>query len=416
MTCRNRCLLPLLACLLVSAPAGGDGPVSHHLLLGGTPVPDGLNVAFVGDGFDLEGLTTYRKVVSSLAAGLLERDVYDVHRRRFNFYRVDVVDETGMTSSSCPGGAAVSSLTGLAVLGDPGPPVDGTQTLDLEVTHCWGGGNSNLLYTSNESEAILLTAAVPDVKTVVVVANARLMAGAAQVLVTPAQTTVVVVGSHVASSDGGATWAIDENAVTLLAHELAHSLGLLDEYDHLNTPTVPPFQECRNVWKPDNPPQWPTSPTWPATEKTIPWHGILKTGCTPADMARCQAHEPDGECVLEDLTTLQAYCAYVPRSGNPHGPCYPPPECDAFPGAWEGAHYSATDYYRARKSCRMSTLGVDQRFCEACREYLDIYLEHYGANATGSAWPETRCELSYCTCESASVPPTPMGVERTDTR
>jgi hypothetical protein len=419
-TVHGRYPLLLLAGVLLATPGLGDTQVSHHLL-GETAVPDGLNVAFVGDGFDLEGLATYRKVVSSLKTGLLELDVYDAHRDRFNFYRIDVVDPTGKTASDCSGGSEVPSLTGLEVVGDPGPPVDGIEEMDLEVTQCWGGGNEIVLYTSKEPEAISLAAPVPDVKTVVVVANARLKAGAAQILVTPEQTTVVVVGSHVTPIEGNSAWKIDEHAIAVLAHELGHALGLLDEYEKSNLPFPPPFQECRNVWKPDGPPQWPAPPTWPPTEKTIPWHAILKTCCTPASMSRCRDHKVDGECVLEDLTPRRVYCAYVPRSAFiPQGPCDPPPECDAFPGAWEGAHYSETGHYRARRHCRMSSLNVQRSFCEACREYLDIYLEHFGAGATEGAWPEDRCEIDYGTCESdlppPAPPPPPGSVERTDRR
>jgi hypothetical protein len=68
----------------------------------------------------------------------------------------------------------------------------------------------------------------------------------------------------------------------------------------------------------------------------------------------------------------------------------------------------------------MSSLNVQRSFCEACREYLDIYLEHFGAGATEGAWPEDRCEIDYGTCESdlppPAPPPPPGSVERTDRR
>jgi hypothetical protein len=413
-----RLLSALSATLGASLAAAGLGP-SEHLLHPATAVPGGLSVAFVGDGFTATDLPTYGKAVNALIEGLLDQDVYYVHQRRFNFYRVDVVDVTGVTTSGCSPPVALAQLTSVPIAGNPNPPVNATKSMDLEVTHCWGGGNDKILYTSKEFEAIELAATIPGLKAVVVVANARLKAGGAQLLVTPQQTTVVVVGAHASPQGQGADWAIDEHAVALLAHELAHALGLLDEYDHLNTGQIPPFQECRNVWKPDAPPQWPTSPTWPTTAKPIPWHGVLTRCCTPQSMVRCQAHEPDGICVLQDLEAAEAYCSFVPQAGNPNGACFAPPECNVFPGAWEGAFYAPTDYYRSKESCRMESTGVNQQFCPACREYLDIYLEHFGANPGVGPWPEDRCLSSACPVQTPplpSIPPPPAGLSRQDAR
>jgi hypothetical protein len=387
-----------------------------HLLYPDAPVPGGLSVAFVGDGFDEAGLPAYGKAVNALVTKLRQRDVLVLHQARFNFYRIDVVDSTGETESLCDPAetSSIEKLTDLPLDGESDPPVDGTKKADLKVQQCWNGYPDHVLFTDLEDEALELAGKVPDLKVVVVVANARLAAGATQSMITPQDTAVLVVGAHASATATDPTlYEVDEIAATILTHELGHALGLLDEYDHQHGDVPPDFQTCRNVWKPAGPPQQSGTPAWPGTVNPIPWQGILVDCCSPATMVPCRAQLQDGDCMLQDVTAVQAYCSFVPPGGDP---CDPPPECDAFPGAWEGAFYSDKDYYRARRECRMSDMGIKQRFCEACRQYLDIYLGNFGPNPTGGPWPEERCESPGCLYgQPVGVPPeAPTQVERTD--
>lgn len=407
----------LVVALGVSLPLVGEGTASH-LLLRETPVPDGFTIAFVGDGFTEAELPIYGKAVNDFVKKLRKRDVFDTHRSRFNFYRIDVVDPNGETENKCSP-EALAKLTAVSVDGDPFPPVDGTEVIDLRVQHCWGGNDAPVMYTEAEDAAITLAAGIPDLKVVVIVANARLNSGGTQAETYSSDTVVVVVGSLVReTSEGSNLYEIDEMAVATLTHELGHAMGLLDEYEHQNTNQLPGFKECRNIWKPDAAPQWPGTPTWPASEKPIPWQGIMINCCSPQTMVRCQSHEPEGSCVLQDLEISETYCSFVPRSGNPHEGCDPPPECELFPGAWEGGFYTNEEYYRATKEhCRMYSMGVEERFCAACRQYLDIYLEHFGENATTGPWPEERCDSSGCppaTTVDTQLPESPGNVWRSD--
>lgn len=410
-------LLSLLTALLLWAgvPARAQTPPpTVHLLLERPEVSNGLNVLFLGDGFDNDHLATYRKAVWALADGLAKHPVYRDYHGRFNFYRIDVLDSSGATASNCPSPFTLASIAQRTLSGAAGPGVRDTAALDLGVTCCWGGAGANILYSDDDKieEALSLASYAPDIAVVVIVANADLVSGGAQLLVDPAQMTVLVMGVPIASA-GRDTWAVSEQAVALFAHELGHALGLLDEYD-TSTGLVPPtFPDCRNVWHPANAPTWPsTGPTWPATETQIPWQHVLHKCCTPQSMARCGAHDTNSGCVLDDLTKAQIECSYVPRSAYPAGRCFPTPDCSAQPGAWEGAFYSSLNYYRARETCRMRSTSIDVGFCEACREYLDLYLARFGPSGVSGPWPWSRCEEPYATCPTP--PETPGGVHRSD--
>jgi hypothetical protein len=291
---------------------------------------------------------------------------------------VDVADDTRRVTSSClnefvPVTQLDLDLEEPAVLEQLGDMV----REDLGATHCWRGRDHFILYVDETSRVLKVLPKGTKADVIVVVANLVVPAGGAPLDTAPSQTSVIAMGVPVEPIGGGRS-RIGGQAHALLAHELAHAFGLLDEYAKLKGIAPPGLKPDRNVWEPVEVPTWNASPprglTWPEDERPLPWQQVLADGCTPQTMVRCKGAGP--QCELVGVSEEEVQCSFVPRSAYPScDGCFPPTSCRAFPGAWEGAYYSETKFYRAAERCLMSHPSAGETFCPACTLHLDRYFK-----------------------------------------
>jgi hypothetical protein len=222
----------------------------------------------------------------------------------------------------------------------------------------------------------------------------------------------LVVVSVPQKEDGG-EWLVGDETNELFAHEFAHGMGLLDEYNY-GEPPDEDFPELRNVWKPESTAEDDPMAT---STKALPWEDALKRDsavpvCTLAGMKPCYGYL-DAARNVQPCSEMDPNCAYVTRACQERSmfcvdfPCPGPipggcpqdidpkldleihPKCDDFAGAWEGAYYYTTKYYRSRRHCWMKEPGENIEFCDACRIYLNKYLCAYGDPLTCPAWEPT---------------------------
>jgi hypothetical protein len=154
---------------------------------------------------------------------------------------------------------------------------------------------------------------------------------------------VLLVNDLTSGGSGGATAivAAGGNLEGILVHETGHVLaGLGDEYEALPTG------------------QGIDSSTYPAEPNTttntafasIPWKAWINTNTTPIPTPGTNSQ------YIDDV------------------------------GLFEGAHYSATNWYRPKLNCRMRSVTTGVLFCEVCRETL-VKTFYTKVNALDSLWP-----------------------------
>lgn len=377
-----------------TAAAAATTPPDVVLVTGDGDAAD-YSVLFAGDGFKSQGdLEKYGAAVQGLAEGLADVDPFGDVWQKFSFYRIDVIDATGVIGSNCPN-LTIDPLDEVELLGEL-VPGGTTIECDLGCTLCWHNvnpalGDTQILYTHETYDAFALSAFAPvHIDAMVIVADSRRRAGAARVFVDEGETPVVAIGVDADEVRDG-VYQIGQKAVALFAHELGHALGLLDEYDHLQGLDPTDFRECRNVWRPGSPP--PAAGGWPTSAPAIPWQSRLGVGCDPTVMKRCQGvvvvSPPD--CPLAGITQDEAKCAFVTYAGADL--CGPPQACKAEPGAWEGAFYVTNDHYRSEHECLMESISIDRELCEGCLDYLAARLCEFGPGTAGTSCPppEARC-------------------------
>lgn len=391
------------------APAAATTPPAV-VRVAGDGDPRDYSVLFAGDGFKTTSddgpdgvqsdLEKYAIAVQDLAEGLRNvRPFGDV--QKFSFYRIDVIDASGDIGNDC------ENLTTdpldevkLELSGNPLVPGGTPIACDLGSRLCWHPidrlrGNTRVLYTDQTYGALALTAFAPlpagEIDAVVIVADTRRRAGAARVFVDAGETPVLTIGVDADKVEEG-VYRVGQKAVKLLAHELGHALGLLDEYSHVQGLPPGTFRECRNVWRPRSDPTWDPQTNiggWTATAPAIPWQSRLADDCDRTRMARCMGVRDGSRCRLDGITPERAACAVVPH--EPTLVCAPA-ECRAEPGAWEGAFYAQTDHYRSEQQCLMKTISRESTHCRGCLDYLAARLCDFGpAPTTPCPPPEARC-------------------------
>jgi hypothetical protein len=377
--------------------------VKVHRIRGDIAPADGVNVLFLGDGFSKSELPSFRAAASHLAAQIVATPPFCRVASRMNFYRIDVCDDDGIADGCSIGCPELRALVVSPTFRERAPAtvVKGWKKLrsdDLRVIRCQSSpdlgssGTCGVLWPDQEGEALIheISQCAPNVTMVVVLANAQLEAGAAKWAVSTTTQNLAVVGVPM-QQDLSGNWEVHAGAHALLAHELGHTLGLVDEYI-ANVSDADPPPADRNVWIPSSVPPW--------TGGEVPWRGRLSPGCRPELMVPCcgfaVGSNPCQACTA--LDPADSKCSYVPAvcqdyqavcSGNPTGkaPCQVPvtcsadtnsvnqlcpalSTCNAQPAAWEGGAFSRLGIYRSSHTCRMQTLMLDTPFCEACLEAM----------------------------------------------
>jgi hypothetical protein len=360
-------------------------------IFGGAKPEEGLNILILGDGFESDELEDYRCAARLLVEGLLEEQPFRNFACHLNVYRADSFssyDEIpdGCAASSTPreeiwNAAASDECPG----GEPGPDAADVPDLDLNLELCADGTTARLLAadSAGEDDALEVAACAENIHTVIVLGDTYTYgAGAKSGTAIPklAYTTLD---------------AIDRTSRhNKLAHELGHTMGLLDEYrdDDWEAAT---FHCGRNVWDrcqdcdgdgtPDNNPD---DAFWsrycdPVAEDV---EAATVTGCD-GDLvaARCQL----GDCLCCPADTED--CS-LHACGD---------RADEWPevGLFEGAFYASCGTFRSQDECRMQS--TDESFCLACQCYSKDVFEDL--------------ELRMVECDSESVcPPAKSGAKFRD--
>jgi hypothetical protein len=256
-----------------------------------------------------------------------------------------------------------------------------TVSADFELTRCFSTGSTpgpcRLIWPTDAGlfEASTRATCAPNVAAVVILANSGLTVGGGQWSTSASSVPLAVVGVPMSTAS-----TVNPLAYRLLAHELGHALGLLDEYTTSvpNAPADPPGD--RNVWAPGTPP-WPPG-------SAPPWSDLLTSGCVPTRMAPCCGDTVGHPCTAcSGVNADVVACPFVPSAcqepcptcavpatcpnvKDPTALCPAVDPCDTHAGAWEGAHYTTQGKYRAHWGCRMQSFDTGVQFCEACKAYL----------------------------------------------
>jgi hypothetical protein len=372
------------------------------------------NVLFLGDGFSGSAeLDAYRRATEVLTAELFNDSLFAPWRDAINVYRIDVQSSAPVDVTGCP--ATPPAACGFAEVAAPPPeapqvlPADqnagGASVVDddLRTELCWSSGappgrcNALWMDAPGRDRALALALDALDIDVVVVLANAWNVAGGGlRDALVPASPS----GGGLATLNQALGLAVlglpSENgrlrpeAGALLAHELGHTLGLLDEYEYASGYPPAPPTPGRNVYVPGAAMAcWvPAFGTINDVPGEIPWHSLLTCpwvaacdcpagGCVhpwvpsdvwPSQNPCCGTWSPTsvpGGCTLRTL--LPCNSDYV---GNIPNACL---ECL---GLWEGAGYQTTGAFRAQLNCRMR--DIMQPFCKACGLVVAETLRPFG--------------------------------------
>jgi hypothetical protein len=332
-----------------------------------------LNLVFLGEGFIETELPTYACAVRLLVETLLEYEPFSTHACRINAYRLDIASEKNeISTDDCGAGSGcnpvpvswnpllkASQCPELAyqvreaflsrwresetryevspeIAARVPPQPFSCLTSTLEVGHCRNAKKTcGILGTSAAGieRAWRLASCAPNPGAVILVANSGM-------------------GAAGWKRDGGRAVAIvpllkigdSEQRSRYLAHELAHSLGLFDEYDSGYNNVA--YQPRRNIWRKDHP-----------GEPVPRWNALCPDPGDPFTEHRCKFR-----CNKDDCT-----CTVV---------------SDPPIGRWQGAFTESCEYYRSQSGCHMNqeprppnVPGKWPYFCPACKGALhDFFL------------------------------------------
>jgi len=388
---------------LLAVAAGCDTPTVYQIAGEGDP---GLsyNVLFLSDGFESdEQLNVYRRAAHDLAQGILASDPFCQYPKSINFYRADLRSGPIDTASCSDGTGAVCAHaeTGTLPESEVPPPVATFGSFwsvdvlekDLGTALCWtetagGTGTCRFLWTGTTGQADAFDLALgiwdPAIDAVVIVSNTAAPLGGGAPAGTTESLGLAVVGIPVDDAS-----RVTDKAGQLFAHELAHVLGLLDEYaDATGIDVVDAeswFPPDRNVWRPVDlcwaPPAAPDPP--------IPWAALLTCGSF-IESASCEEGDPlpacadvwvpvhplGSDCVLDSSTEAPEWCVPCRLTRGCMCPSSISAPCFGAVGLWEGGFYQPTGHYRSQYTCRMDRLA--EPFCRACERHLTIKLAAHG--------------------------------------
>lgn len=162
----------------------------------------------------------------------------------------------------------------------------------------------------------------------------------------------------------------------LFVHEFGHHFaGLADEY-YTSSVAYQSGGERPEPWEP-NATADPKAGKWkhlvsPATPLPTPWPKAQFEAFQRENQARRAMLRAKQRPESEMSQLFRDEQAYVARLFNGH------PHADAV-GAFEGAHYQATGYYRPQLNCLMFTRT--DHFCEVCSEAVEDIIDLYSRPA-----------------------------------
>jgi hypothetical protein len=328
-------------------------------IFGAARPEDGLNVLILGDGFQEEDLEDYRCAARLLVEGLLAEQPFRNFACHLNFYRADTFSSYDEIPDGCASSTTAREDIWTAAASDecpgsePGPDVADIPELDLNVELCADGVTPRLLSATagGEDDALEVAACAENIHTVIVLADTYTYgAGAKSGEAIPklAYTTLDVIEQTTRHNK--------------LAHELGHTMGLLDEYRDTDWESGT-FHCGRNVWdrcqdcdadgSADNEPDdafWSRYCS-PAAEDA---EAATVTGCD-GDLVPARCRLGDCLCCPSDVEDCDNHaCGDRP---------------DEWPdvGFFEGGFYAGCGSFRSQYACRMES--TDEDFCVACRCY-----------------------------------------------
>jgi hypothetical protein len=354
-------LLSLLHCppqvyRIAGSPASAS---AHHIL-------------FLSAGFSDGELDAYRVAAAGLANTIMTSEPYAAYAANLSFWRIDVRSGP-IGTSTCPAGACGHSPLGAPTSSVPpildtlNPTGDAVTDQDLGVSLCYtdsaSTGSCRVLWATaaGQSAAAELATYGPDIDVVVIIANTQLPAGATAQAPLSASQPLVVIGVPADPAEAG----------NLLAHELAHTLGLTDEYTGSSGSPASGASAYPNVWQPSDPCYAPTTTATATsaggTELTIPWSRLLT-----CDIGLDATLDCDSD---SDPTNFGCPRVWWPYHTTASCAMFPSlnVKCEDTIGLYEGAYYSASGIYRGANNCRMRDLSAG--FCKVCTGLIDTFFD-----------------------------------------
>ncbi|UCF69069.1 MAG: hypothetical protein JSV80_07235, partial [Acidobacteriota bacterium] len=376
--------------------AAADCPLAFQV---SGPGPDGQswNIVFLGDGFTADQLDAYQCAVKLLVEGLLASEPFNRYRDHINFYRLDV-------ASAPPGTVGVAPCQEPCPIESPSPWVDNPPCTDSPEDPLigqpveWPGvasqpvcvtGKFGVRYCANTRRCALMWPT--DV--------GHTLASHLALGCTPQADAIVLIGNASTFGGGGhdeqgvdnklplamiSLYEIDKpHRWQLLAHELGHTLGLLDEYPNASGE----YHERRNLISYDellasasaDPAQLPLWNAWckpTATPGSALLHQNLRCQFR-LDICYCEGSSccPDPDfCV--DCTPL------LPTSLNP------------LVGLWQEAFFANPALgFRSESTCRLK-VNSDE-YCSACTHWMQDVLLALGV---------PRCPAPPSHCQQRMLP------------
>ena len=338
------------------------------------------NILFLGAGFDSdEDLKSYRQAVQKLSDGIMTNTdmPYSSYKEHLSMWRIDV-RSAPLSASTCPSDCTHTEVGPPSATPVPTPPQtvnpSGPAVVDQElgVSLCYTSaltvGSCLLVWASADGQkaAADLAADAGNIDVVVIVANTQLEAGATVQAALSASQSLIVIGVPPDQASGFPT------AVHILGHELAHAIGLADEYTAAVGISSTSASLFPNIWQPADgcyAPQVDNALNAASgSELNIPWHDYLlcEKGISPELDCNSNGDKTDYGCPrvwwpYHDLPS----CPGV-TTGMDDG-------CLDTTGLYEGAYYTKSGIYRSANTCKM--LDRTAPFCEVCKDLIDKFFE-----------------------------------------
>lgn len=388
MNTRAGLSLPFLTTSLALVLSGCT-PTPQAYRIAGSPASSTThNVLFLGAGFQTDGeLEAYRVAAKALADGLLgdAGKPYADYAANLSFWRIDARSGRPIDTSKCavsvsskkaapcghlalpelPAKSAASPLETVNLTGEP------VMDEDLGVSLCYSDtaspGSCLLLWASPDGQKIAaeLATTPPDIDTVVILANTQLWSGGTNQDVLSGGQSLVVIGVPLDASGA-------PNGFNLIAHELAHTLGLGDEYTTGSGTPSTSASDYANLWQPPDPcyaPVIDSGPMSPSGEATrIPWVDLLACESLIDPALDC-----DYDTKANDYGCPRVYWPTHDLLACPNASHGVKSECLSYVGLFEGAFYKDEGYYRPAWNCKMR--DSSETFCPACDAWIRKFFE-----------------------------------------